>query len=93
MQYRYFGARPLTEDGQIKSPALGTVNARLGYRFDNGWKIQLDGFNIFNSRSDEITYAYGSLRDPISCCPRDTRAEASVYRIATSNPRIRQQYA
>ncbi len=56
LQYRYFGARPLTEDGQISSPATGTVNARLGYRFDNGWKVQLDGFNITNSRSDMIDY-------------------------------------
>lgn len=61
LQYRYFGARPLTEDGQLKSPALGTLNARLGYRFDNGVSFQLDGFNITNSRSDEITYGYGSF--------------------------------
>jgi hypothetical protein len=33
----------------------------LGYRFDNGWRVQLDGFNLLNSRSDQITYAYGSL--------------------------------
>jgi hypothetical protein len=57
LSYRYFGARPLTEDGQIQSPATGTLNARLGYRFTNGWKIVLDGFNIANSRSDMIDYA------------------------------------
>jgi outer membrane receptor protein involved in Fe transport len=57
LQYRYFGARPLTEDGQIQSPATGTLNARIGYRFTNGWKIVLDGFNIANSRSDMIDYA------------------------------------
>ncbi|ARN81703.1 TonB-dependent receptor [Methylocystis bryophila] len=54
---RYFGARPLTEDGQIESHATFTVNARLGYRFDNGWKVQVDGFNILNSRADMIDYA------------------------------------
>ncbi len=57
LRYRYFGMRPLTEDGQIQSPATGTVNARIGYRFDNGWKVQLDGFNILNSRSDTIDYS------------------------------------
>ncbi len=56
LSYRYFGARPLTEDGQIQSPATGTLNARVGYRFDNGWKVVLDGFNIANSRSDMIDY-------------------------------------
>ena len=57
LQYRYFGARPLTEDGAISSPAAGTLNARVGYHFDNGWKVQLDAFNIANSRSDTIDYA------------------------------------
>jgi hypothetical protein len=61
LRYRYFGSRPLTEDGQIQSVAAGTVNARLGYRFDNGWKAQLDGFNIFNNRGDAIAYGYGSF--------------------------------
>lgn len=61
LRYRYFGPRPLTEDGQIKSVAAGTLNARIGYRFDNGWKIQLDGFNITNNRGDAIAYGYGSF--------------------------------
>ncbi|WP_249779207.1 TonB-dependent receptor [Bradyrhizobium sediminis] len=61
LRYRYFGPRPLTEDGAFVSPATGLLNGRLGYRFDNGWRIQLDAFNILNSRSDQISYAYGSL--------------------------------
>lgn len=43
------------------SPPTALLNARAGYRFENGWCIQLDAFNIINSRSDQITYAYGSL--------------------------------
>jgi outer membrane receptor protein involved in Fe transport len=58
---RYFGPRPLTEDGAFFSPATALLNAQLGYKFENGWRIQLDGFNITNSRSDQISYAYGSL--------------------------------
>jgi outer membrane receptor protein involved in Fe transport len=61
LRYRYFGPRPLTEDGAFASAATGLLNGRLGYRFDNGWGIQLDGFNLLNSKSDQITYAYGSL--------------------------------
>jgi outer membrane receptor protein involved in Fe transport len=61
LRYRYFGPRPLTEDGVFVSPATGLLNGRLGYRFDNGWRVQLDAFNLLNSRSDQITYAYGSL--------------------------------
>jgi outer membrane receptor protein involved in Fe transport len=61
LRYRYFGPRPLTEDNAFVSPATGLLNAQVGYRFDNGWRLQLDAFNILNSRSDQITYAYGSL--------------------------------
>ena len=67
LEYRYFGARPLTEDGAFWSPATGLLNARVGYRFDNGWTLQLDGLNVTDSKSDQITYAYGSLlpTDPL----------------------------
>jgi outer membrane receptor protein involved in Fe transport len=61
LRYRYFGPRPLTEDNAFVSPATGLLNGQLGYRFDNGWRIQLDAFNLLNNRSDQITYAYGSL--------------------------------
>ena len=30
-------------------------------RFDNGWHIQLDALNLFNSKTNQINYAYGSL--------------------------------
>ena len=67
LKYRYFGARALTEDGYFNSPATGTLNARLGYRWADGWRLQFDAFNVFNSRSDQITFAYGSLlpSDPL----------------------------
>jgi hypothetical protein len=61
LRYRYFGPRPLTEDNAFVSPATGLLNGQLGYRFENGWRIQFDGFNLLNSHSDQITYAYGSL--------------------------------
>jgi outer membrane receptor protein involved in Fe transport len=61
LRYRYFGPRPLTQDNAFVSPATGVLNGQLGYRFENGWRIQLDGFNLLDSRSDQITYAYGSL--------------------------------
>jgi outer membrane receptor protein involved in Fe transport len=61
LRYRYFGARPLTEDNAFVSPSTGLLNAQIGYRFDSGWRLQLDAFNVLNSRSDQVTYAYGSL--------------------------------
>lgn len=61
LRYRYFGPRPLTEDGAFVSPAAGLFKGQVGYRFANGWRIQLDGFNLLDSKTDQITYAYGSL--------------------------------
>jgi hypothetical protein len=60
-KYRYIAPRPLTQDGFFSSPAIGTINVRAGYRWKEGWKLQLDVFNMFNSRSQQIAYAYGSL--------------------------------
>lgn len=61
LRYRYFGSRPLTEDGAFVSPATGLLNGQVGYRFENGWRVQLDAYNLTDSKSDQITYAYGSL--------------------------------
>ena len=60
-KYRYIAPRALTQDGFFKSPAIGTLNLRAGYRWEEGWKLQLDVFNVMNSRSMQIAYAYGSL--------------------------------
>jgi hypothetical protein len=61
LHYRYLGSRPLTEDDAFRSPPLSMVNGRVGYRFDNGWRISLDAINLLNTHADEATYAYGSL--------------------------------
>ncbi len=61
LRWRYISSRPLTEDGAFQSPPLSVFNGQIGYRFDNGWRIQLDGLNLLNSRADQATYAYGSL--------------------------------
>ena len=42
------------------SGTTSLFNARLGYVFQNGLKLQLDGFNIFNTQTDQISYFYAS---------------------------------
>ena len=61
LRWRYISSRPLTEDGAFVSPPSNIINANLGYRFANGWRIELDALNLLNSRTDLATYAYGSL--------------------------------
>jgi opacity protein-like surface antigen/outer membrane receptor protein involved in Fe transport len=61
LRWRYISSRPLTEDGVFQSPPFNIINGSVGYRFDNGWHIELDGLNLLNSTTDQVTYAYGSL--------------------------------
>ncbi len=61
LRWRYLGASPLTEDNAFRSPPTSIFNGRVGYRFENGWRIQLDVLNLLNTRANQITYAYGSL--------------------------------
>jgi outer membrane receptor protein involved in Fe transport len=61
LRWRYLGPTPLTEDNVFRSPPTSIVNARLGYRFDTGWRVQLDVLNLLDSKADQISYAYGSL--------------------------------
>jgi outer membrane receptor protein involved in Fe transport len=61
LRWRYISSRPLTEDGTFQSPPLSIFNAQIGYRFDNGWSVRLDGLNLLNSQAPQAEYAYGSL--------------------------------
>ena len=61
LRWRYLGVSPLTEDNAFRSPPTSIFNARIGYRFENGWRIQLDVLNLLNTQANQITYAYGSL--------------------------------
>jgi outer membrane receptor protein involved in Fe transport len=40
---------PLIEDDSVNSLSSLIFNARAGYRFDNGLKLQLDVLNLFNA--------------------------------------------
>ena len=61
LRWRYLASSPLTEDNAFRSPPTSIFNGRVGYRFDNGWRIQLDVLNLLNTKANQITYAYGSL--------------------------------
>ncbi len=55
---RYFGPRPLIEDDSVRSQSSLIFNARAGYKFDNGLRIQLDVLNLFNAKTNQIEYYY-----------------------------------
>jgi outer membrane receptor protein involved in Fe transport len=60
LRFRYFGPRPLLEDGSVRSGPTALFDARVGYRFGDRWHVQFDIFNLFNSRAHQIDYFYAS---------------------------------
>ena len=58
LRARYFGPRPLIEDDSVRSQSSFIVNARAGYRFENGMRLQLDILNLFNAQTNQIEYYY-----------------------------------
>ncbi|MBA2398052.1 MAG: TonB-dependent receptor, partial [Bradyrhizobium sp.] len=58
LRARYFGPRPLIEDDSVRSQPSLIFNARAGYKFDNGLRLQLDVLNLFNARTNQIEYYY-----------------------------------
>jgi len=57
---RYFGPRPLVEDGSVMSQATSLVNVEAGYRLRKNVKIAADLFNLFNAEDSDIDYYYVS---------------------------------
>jgi TonB dependent receptor/TonB-dependent Receptor Plug Domain len=58
LKARYFGPRPLIEDDSVRSLSSLIFNARAGYRFDNGLRVQIDVLNLFNTQTNQIEYYY-----------------------------------
>jgi hypothetical protein len=64
LRLRYFGPRDLTSDGINRSRATLLVNAGVGYRIGEKWRVSADLLNLLNRRNDDITYAYISRIAP-----------------------------
>jgi len=60
VQMRYFGPRPLIEDGSVHSRSTLMTNLRIGYRLDKNLRLGLDVFNLFNRQASDIDYYYAS---------------------------------
>ena len=60
LQFRYFGPRPLIEDNSVRSKSTTTLNGRVGYKIGPDIKVELEGFNLLNSKSSAIDYYYQS---------------------------------
>lgn len=57
---RYLGPAPLIEDNSARSRSTTVFNAQAGYRLDENFTLSVDALNLFDSRSNDITYFYES---------------------------------
>ncbi|WP_028312173.1 TonB-dependent receptor [Derxia gummosa] len=60
LQWRWFGPRPLVEDGSQRSASTVLAQARLGWRARPDLRLTLDVFNLFDRRASDIDYFYES---------------------------------
>jgi outer membrane receptor protein involved in Fe transport len=60
LRLRYFGPRPLIEDGSVESSETLLLNARVGYEFKPGWSVAVDIFNLLDREDNDIEYFYTS---------------------------------
>ena len=44
----------------VRSQPSTLVNARIGYEFDENWRVLLDVFNVFDQKVSDIDYYYVS---------------------------------
>lgn len=76
---RYFGSRPLIEDNSVRSDSSTLVNLQGSYQFNKNFQAQLELFNVFDQKINDIEYYYAScarqdLGDS-ACSPSSTERE------------------
>jgi outer membrane receptor protein involved in Fe transport len=59
LRLRYFGERPLLEDGSVTSDDATVLNLRAGYRTPQ-WSVKVDVLNLLDSNDHDIDYFYAS---------------------------------
>lgn len=60
VQWRFFGPRALIEDDSVRSKSTSELNGRVGYRINKDLKVELEGFNLMNTKASAIDYYYTS---------------------------------
>jgi len=60
LRLRYFGPRPLVEDGSQNSGETILLSARIGYQLTQVWSVSAEVFNLLDRDDHEIDYYYAS---------------------------------
>ena len=60
LRYRFFGPRPLVEDGSVDSRSSNLFNLAVGRRVSRHLSFDIEILNLFDDEVDDIAYFYGS---------------------------------
>lgn len=60
VRYRYFGPRPLVENGSVRSRASQAINAETAFSAGPRLKIVVEALNLTNARVSDVDYFYTS---------------------------------
>jgi hypothetical protein len=69
VRLRYFGPRPLTSDGSVRSDSTLIANLGLGYRITHAWRLTAEVLNFLNRHDHDIDYYYQSRNSPAPSAP------------------------
>jgi hypothetical protein len=83
LRFRYFGPRPLIEDGTVRSGPTALFDARIGYRLSDTYHLSLDVFNLFDSHAHQIDYFYASQ------LPNETKPVFDIHFKPVEPPSLR----
>jgi outer membrane receptor protein involved in Fe transport len=60
LRFRYFGPRALIEDNSVQSNATPLVDLRTGVKLTEQTRVQVEIFNLLNTKASQIDYFYTS---------------------------------
>ena len=60
VRLRYFGPRPLVEDGSVFSRPTTTVNLQAGVKPSAHMRLGIDVFNLLGAKASDVDYYYNS---------------------------------
>jgi outer membrane receptor protein involved in Fe transport len=69
LRLRYFGPRPLTSTGSVRSDSTLIVNLGTAHRINRTWKVTADVLNALDRRDHDIDYYYQSRNSPAPGAP------------------------
>jgi hypothetical protein len=64
LRLRDFGARYLTSDAIYRSKTTALLNAEVGRKINDTWRVAVEFLNLLNRRDHDIDYAYESQITP-----------------------------